>query len=244
MSRNARTERKNIARKKIVRAIGLMTATLGMIVAAGILSLGSTLERFLERQSPSPPQEQENVAKSAVPPSGPATPSMPPALPELAEIGNRPKTFAAHPEDPYARILRGQKIVSLAETEPDALGNLTRVTIVRTSLKYPLIRVEDRLRRDSSNQEVLLARTAMVADHLMLSLGPELTEDDLLRAVSRLNREDPEAHYEIRRTNPNSKVYLLAFDGSSAQALNRAREQLLGARIAGTVEPDYLVHSR
>ncbi|MCM2321884.1 MAG: hypothetical protein NDJ90_01335 [Oligoflexia bacterium] len=244
MSHNARTVRKKLARQKVIRTIGLMTATLGMIVAAGILSLQATLQSFLERDLPRPESPGTPAAVT-----GPAQP-LPPRESRLEKVdaGLRPGKFFTAPRTPFFKILNGQPVVSVAETRPDGLGNFTRVTIVKTQLKYPLIRVEDRLRSappEGSDEaaEQLLARTAMVADHLMLTPNPQVTEEDLTRLVASLNEEAGSSHYEIRRTNPNSRIFLIAFDGTSPQELEEVRARISATGLAREVEPDYLVHN-
>ncbi|MCX7590027.1 MAG: hypothetical protein N2255_00200, partial [Kiritimatiellae bacterium] len=59
-------------------------------------------------------------------------------------------------------------------------GLIKRVRIVRTEGSFPLIRVEDTLRKDViTGRHVLVSQIAMVADHIMVKLRTEASEAEL-----------------------------------------------------------------
>ena len=66
-----------------------------------------------------------------------------------------------------------QEIVEETSTEPDETGLFTRVRVVRSDAvpKYPLLRIEDTVRRDVDGTEGIVSHVAMVADHVAIRLG-------------------------------------------------------------------------
>src|SRR5215210_1996161 len=80
------------------------------------------------------------------------------------------------PPDTFADAER----VLTKDYPPDADGQVKRVTILRTAMKYPLIRVEETLVREGhAGQQRVIDRKEMVADHVLVKLQPGLGENDL-----------------------------------------------------------------
>jgi hypothetical protein len=135
--------------------------------------------------------------------------------------------FASHP------VLDQQETETKMET-----GELRvrRVRLVRDdTLKYPLVRVEDDLRRTAQGDK-LLRQCAMVGDHVMMKLSrPQMAELELLSLLN-------DGSASVRRRMPASGVWLIAFAEPKVDTVPRAvaRMAKLKDHIL-VVEPDYVM---
>jgi hypothetical protein len=135
-------------------------------------------------------------------------------------------------QDPF----QNDPILTMRETKPDPDGNFGRVKVLNTSFKYPHVRVKETLIKDfSTGEDRVLARIAMVADHVIVALEPEYTEADLTQFLRGLG-------YEIRKAKPISQTYLISFDGQDVDALDKAIAALKKSKMINTVEPDYILY--
>lgn len=146
--------------------------------------------------------------------------------PEPPLFGKNRDRFAASP------------VLAQEDGPMDREGHYTRLKVVRTDMKYPLVRIEERRQRDpDSGEEKILGSMAMVADHVMLRLEPGYTTQDLERLASATGMQ-------IRKAGTHSRLYLLAFDlgqGNDVHALDKSIAVLKTAKMVGAPEPDYIV---
>jgi hypothetical protein len=135
--------------------------------------------------------------------------------------------------DPY----QDDTVIAMTETKPDPDGNFTRTKVVRSKdFKYPLIRIKEGLVKNfSSGEEHLQARTAMISDHVIVTLEPEYSEPDLVRVLKNLGS------YQIRKTGRSSHYFLVTFEGTSVDAVDKAIQELKRSKIITSVEPDFIV---
>ncbi len=118
----------------------------------------------------------------------------------------------------------------------DETGTFARTTILKTHLKYPLVRTVDRVYRDPQiNDEFTIARDTMVADHLMVKLLPGVRESLFTQAVRELG-------FGVRKYSANTGIYLISIPaenpGDFKSALQRLHSLTAMVRAA---EPDYVV---
>lgn len=126
-------------------------------------------------------------------------------------------------------------VLAQEDSAPDPEGHFVRVKIVRTAMKYPLVRIEERRQREpSSGDETVLGTVSMVADHVMLRLEPGYTSQDLESVASQLGMK-------IRKAGAASRVFLVSFEATDVHALERSIASLKRSRMVGSPEPDYLV---
>jgi hypothetical protein len=95
---------------------------------------------------------------------------------------------ASAPAAPGGRArFAGARLVEMTESPADADGHATRIRILDTRFKYPLVRVEESVSRDAaSGAERVSARREMVADHIIVKLRPGKTQADLARVAALL----------------------------------------------------------
>lgn len=81
------------------------------------------------------------------------------------------------------------------DSEPDSEGRFVRTRLLETDFKYPLIQMEENLKKNAATgQEEILTRAAMVADHVMVRVQPGIGEDELSELVRQCG-------YAIRKKN-------------------------------------------
>lgn len=141
--------------------------------------------------------------------------------------------IAALQKDPY----QDKPILFQRETKPDPNGNFTRLTVVRTTSKYPLVRIDEKMNKNYSTQEEhAVSRVAMVADHVMVRLDPRYSESDFQTHLKKMG-------FEIRRAVPNSQVYLVKFESQDVDSLDKALAKLKESPLVEDLGPDYIVRA-
>lgn len=139
--------------------------------------------------------------------------------------------------EPRIETFESAPVVSASETVPDQEGRFTRVRVLKTGMKYPLVRVEEKWVRDfATGQDQVTHRVEMIADHLILKLDPGYTAEDLVRVVVPLG-------FEVRATISGGRAYLVSFNGHEPMALEKAAAQLKATQGISYSEPDYIVHA-
>ena len=104
-------------------------------------------------------------------------------------------------------------------------------------MKYPLIRVEEKYHRDlQTGEKSLVARKAMVADHVMLKAQDGYTAEDVRRLVASLGMQ-------IRKESAISGYFLVSFEGKDVHALEKSLTTLKSQRAVAQPEPDYVARS-
>ncbi|CAM3005828.1 S8 family peptidase [Rariglobus hedericola] len=114
-----------------------------------------------------------------------------------------------------------------------------RVRIVRTGFKYPLLRIEETLRKDAqTGVDVLVKQTAMVADHVLVTATAGTDRIALVSAITR-------AGGKIRSAQPAAQLYLVETrDPFDLNSLQQTIEALKAASsVVAVVEPDFIVHA-
>lgn len=140
--------------------------------------------------------------------------------PEI-DHSNRPKGVQA--------MFGYAKVMTAIQTEPDNKGRFLKVEIYNTDFKYPLIRVAEKWSADSK----MVARSAMVADHLMVRWTDQADPvqiHDFLSANAAT----------IRHLDPDSNIMLIAFDGADPRALGRMLNTFRQSSLVDTASPDYI----
>ena len=112
-------------------------------------------------------------------------------------------------------------------------GQVTRVRILETDFKYPLIRTEEVVDPASGQ---LLSREEMVADHILVTLAEG---EDPLALLTSLGSEA----VSLERVTPDVPLYRLHLTSSSAEALPKALESTADAGSVLLAEPDFIVHA-
>lgn len=195
---------------------------------------GSLAQTIGQEKHPVLPRASANrtLAGPGLPPSG-SGPTRKTATVE--ETDSQAPSSSRLSRDPFQEA----PVLLIEETVIDSEGTLQRVRVVKTSMKYPLVRVEEKLRRDAeTGEDEILSRVAMAADHLVLRLEQGYTDEDLRAAVGTATG------FDLRRPRPTSKILLLTFDGTKdIHALEKALAQVRALPMVRTPEPDYIVRA-
>ena len=157
----------------------------------------------------------------------------PVASPEV----NPTSSVAPSPKDrPSAEELKrcpDAKVRESVEVPGPEDGQVTRVRILETDFKYPLVRTEEVI--DPSTGQ-LLSREEMVADHILVTLADG---EDPLALLSSLGAQA----VSLERVTPDVPLYRLHLSSSSAEALPKALESTADAGSVLLAEPDFIVHT-
>ena len=112
-------------------------------------------------------------------------------------------------------------------------GQVTRVRILETGFKYPMVRTEEVV--DPATGQ-LLSRAEMVADHILVTLAEG---EDPLALLTSLGSEA----VSLERVTPDVPLYRLHLSSFSAEALPKALESTADAGSVLLAEPDFIVHT-
>jgi subtilisin family serine protease len=211
-----------------------------------LIALGATLALWL-RPAKTPPASQATASTGATHTPPPATASAPPATPATSVPATpTARTESLSPATPptagTARSIENRyahaPIIDERTTAPDATGRFTKNRLVRTTEKYPHIRIEEQWQRDpATGHDTLLTRAAMVGDHLIVRAADGLTRDALETALAPTGGR-------IRRAIPGSSLYLIQTPGLTLEAydilLASLRQSGLPLEYS---EPDYVVYA-
>ncbi|MFZ4766044.1 MAG: S8 family serine peptidase, partial [Roseimicrobium sp.] len=202
---------------------------------AGIIVMGALIfwlfndQKSIGLPPTSPVAEKGTVAANTEPTALTKAPT--------SKEAKQPVAQAAKDQQPVKdeELVRTQdryaKAVVLAEREEKSAfaGKpvIKRLRLVRDdSFKYPLLRVEDDF-SEESGARVLVNQTAMVADHVMVTVKDAKTNGAALEAqISALGAT-------VRRKMPASGVWLVAYPDADLDTVTRAREEL--GRLEGLV---------
>jgi subtilisin family serine protease/sugar lactone lactonase YvrE len=218
----------NLSRKGAIIA-GLLVMSLGLLALWWPRSGGGRDEKIAGQERPA-----ASVAAAAEVPwmvsrgdlgalSGHANPTSRPN----DDLDDLPQAQPSHvpPVSAYGEI----ETIRQDERIDDASGVIERVRLVRADFKYPLLRVEESLvvdESDGTRKQVLVKRTVMVADHVLVS-----KPDEALRA-----REDFRILGELA---PVSDAWRVSIPADRPEDLPEALAKLEG--LAEVAEPDFLV---
>lgn len=135
-------------------------------------------------------------------------------------------------------IFKDAEKLAQQSTSPDASGRFQRVTILRTKMKYPLVRVEETVQLEGHlGQERVLKQTAAVADHVMVKVRPGLAADAAARVARQLGGS-------IRKKLASQDTYLIGIRANEIDSLPKAIDALASEKaLVAYAEPDYVVHT-
>ncbi|MBK8476436.1 MAG: S8 family serine peptidase [Opitutaceae bacterium] len=219
------------------------------LALAALCGLGLLALRQLPRSSgdatpvpataPAPVSSSPSPNAATVGSTGAASaPQAAPAFPSLlaeARIG-RPGPASRPIADRFA------KATTVWTTERVGGANnefIQRIRLVRTEMKYPLVRLEEVLHRaptPDGPKEFLLQQLALVGDHLLLKPVPGIAPEQLASQISRIGGR-------IRTRLRSSGTYLVEIPATTPESLPQHLSDLRATGIATTAEPDYLVHT-
>ncbi|NCD32490.1 MAG: hypothetical protein EOL87_03635 [Spartobacteria bacterium] len=133
-------------------------------------------------------------------------------------------------------LAEGELLETKTVTETDA-NRFMRISIYKTPMKYPYIRVEEIVEGDPGNadQQVILERLAMVADHALVKVEATQTREDLVAMAQ-------EHGLSIRADMAGSNLFLVSFPSASIAAWESAFATLSNTvALIQYAEPDYIV---
>jgi len=128
--------------------------------------------------------------------------------------------------------------ISVTVSGPDAKGVFTRNRLVRTSGKFPLLRVEDRMDADPRKGSAsLLSQKAMAADHVLVKLRPGVPDGKLNGILAAIGGR---IHKKVGR----SGTWLIVFPDPSLQTVPEKIKALANyTNLISVAEPNYIVYA-
>ncbi len=136
---------------------------------------------------------------------------------------------------PDWRQIPAAEVVESRTSDADAGGRRERTLLVKSSFKYPLVRVVETIRQDATGAEEILDSSAMIADHMIVRVRPGLTPAKVA-LVAQQNG------LSIRRQMAAPDSYLVSIPEVTLDALPQALasfQQEVNAVVYA--EPDYVV---
>ncbi len=121
------------------------------------------------------------------------------------------------------------QLVQSIRSRTNAQGRFLKVEIYNTDFKYPLIRVAEQW--DESRG--LSARSAMVADHLLVRWKNEAAAEEIAQFLIQQDAQ-------IRDLDADSQIAIISFDGLDPRSLVRMLKSFKESPLVESVDPDYL----
>jgi parallel beta-helix repeat protein len=136
-----------------------------------------------------------------------------------------------NPKDRFA----GAEQIESRESTPDAGGRITRTRLLRTDFKYPLVRVEETVTKDTqTGEETLIKQSAMVGDHIMVKVRPE-TSAAQIDEVARKHGG------QVLRKMSAPNLYLVEFPGAGIDAVPKGIQALVQeSNAVVNAEPNFI----
>ena len=135
------------------------------------------------------------------------------------------------PSEDELRHFPGAIVVEAAEVEGPEADQKIRLRILKTNFKYPFIRTEELI-----DQQGVLSRAEMVADHFLVTLPLGTTPEAFLKKLGLQATL-------ITRVTSDASLYRVDLTSSSLNALPRGLEK--GSEVPGALcEPDLMNHTQ
>lgn len=216
-----------------------------LVAAAGLLAIVTAIAFFMRQPDPmgsSPSAESIQPSESVAQPAVAAVES---ALGEIASpakgapsSGLLPDASAQKPVapsmEPGWKQFANAEVVESREGQPDANGLVERIRVVKTDMKYPNVRIVEKVRASDPTGEPV-SFTAAVADHMLVRVHDGLTEEKVATIAGQHG-------FSVRKKMLAPDTYLIAFGDVSIDALPQAMEAFNAeANAVQYAEPDMLV---
>jgi subtilisin family serine protease len=162
----------------------------------------------------------------------------------LARVAGQPHPFGVAPRNKYRMagagrfaFLKGAQRLVSRDDRPNAAGQFRRVSLYRTNMKYPFVRLEETLQRLPNGTEIVLEGNATAADHVVMRAQSGETAQD----VANLAAQDGDTVLKPMHTPGYYLIQISALnlDGVpiAVQTLSRT------SAVARYVEPDQIATS-
>jgi len=218
-----------------------------LMAAVGLLAVVAAVAFFMDRGGDSPAGPDRGVITALATeqpgdvafhasgaPDGQASAEVAAASagPSLESPGEK----VSPPTEPPWRRLASAEVLESREGQPDADGLFERLRLVRTDMKYPLVRIEETFRAaDSSGEPIRF--TAAVADHMLVRVLDGLSEGKVATIAAQHG-------FSVRKKMLAPDTYLIAFGDVSLDSLPAAVEAFQAeANAVQYAEPDYMIFS-
>ncbi|MGV3659257.1 MAG: S8 family serine peptidase [Prosthecobacter sp.] len=178
--------------------------------------------------------------KTGQPGPAPAIQAGVPTVAEAARPTEKKATAQDEPpveEKPRSRWMEGDVLWTSPLTK-GADGALSRVRLLETQFRHPLIRAEEKLSPgEDGGPPTILQQNAMVADHLLVKAAPGVNAARLAGAVRSMG-------CSVVSQIPGSAIYLVKIVSVDGGSLPNAIQALSGRKdVIAYAEPDHIVHA-
>jgi len=177
----------------------------------------------IDHQTPSPPSSVSSLA----------APSVVANKADESSVGKKPATT---PPDPW---LEGAVEIERRDIPLPEENKLRRIRVLKTNMKYPLVRVEEDVQIvPGTGEERVVKRVGMSADHVIVKLKPGMTEAQLQAIINKYGGK-------IRAHKKLSGIYLIETPDVTVDSVPRAIENYKKEIDAiAYAEPDYIVSAQ
>lgn len=121
------------------------------------------------------------------------------------------------------------------ESDEKGVKTIRRIKLYKTSFKYPLLRTEEIIIQDASENERSKSTKGMVGDHIIVKLKKGADE----KAFEALNQEQGAT---IRKKMLSGDTFVIAFNGDDIEAFPKILSAYQKSSIIEFAEPDYIAH--
>lgn len=137
-------------------------------------------------------------------------------------------------EAPWKQFAQAE-VVESRESAPDTDGIVERIRVVKTAMKYPYVRIVEKVRAGAAAGEAPVNFTAAVADHMLVRVREGLAEEKVATIADQHG-------FSVRKKMLAPDTYLIAFGDCSIDALPTAVEAFTEeANAVQYAEPDFVV---
>jgi len=198
-----------------------------------------------EAKTTTPPTETPDIAKQTAP-SEQVTTVLPTALHNEQQVSDEfpPDATASTPlasQSSYSKAVEGITLEILDSkdeldgNEEDERATKKRISLRKTSFKYPFLIVEESIRLNSNGNEVIEQVEALVADHLLVNLHPSVNLEQAKLHLNDLNCSLGEKIAE--------GIYVVSINGKPSIDNHYQKRAAIAEikEIVEVVEPDYFV---
>ena len=128
------------------------------------------------------------------------------------------------------------EVLQTRQGEPNADGRVTRLKLVKTQHKYPLLRVEEILTVGADGEDQIVHQEAMVADHVIVKAQEGTTRRQIEEVLQPLG-------LGIRKEMYAPRMYVISVPDASLDSVPETLQALRSqTSVVSRVQPDYVAY--
>ncbi len=201
------------------------------ILALGLVGLGFGLwTSWSQTPAPSSEVEPSQVPSIQVQPQTAKVISISP--PQILDVKKATLPPVARTTPKTLQRIRSSKLVSQTETEVDAYGVRSTLSVYQTDMKYPLVQLQEDWKTDENGAPKLVGWKGMAANQLLIRAS-SAHNSSLQRLLSQYGADLEETKIP--------GVYRVNFDGTDPMNLHELAADLSETEGVTSAEPNYII---